>query len=170
MHQDSCNFKKHLFRTMFPSAPADHQVSCSPSLCAGRSGSSRWLAAHQVYRRAGRSPPVAPRRSLPANCDAQVSPRQSHSAGLSLPIAPALAGHSPPIVSRRYLPANRAAQVSPRQLCRAGLSPLIAPPWTALSTPWLHWISCKTRSTALDQGLGRCQPTCVQGGGVLDGR
>ncbi len=49
------------------------------ALCADRSGlsrRSRWLAAHQVFRRAGRSPPVAPRRSLPANCDAQVSPRQ----------------------------------------------------------------------------------------------
>ena len=76
----------------------------------------------------------------------------------------ALAGRSPPVAPRRSLPANRAAQVSPRQLCRAGLSPLIAPPWTALSTPWLHWISCKIRSPALDQGLGRCLPTCVHGG------
>ena len=84
--------QKALVSINVPSALADHQVSRSPSLRAGRSR----LAAHQVS--------CSQRSSLAANRATQVSPRQLHRAGLSPPIAP-----------RRSLPANRAAQVSPRQ-------------------------------------------------------
>ena len=143
---------------VFTSALADHQVLQPIAL----------LRSLRLVAR--RSSGLTPRRSLPANHDAQVSPRQLHCAGLSLPISPG--PHT-----GRSLPANHAAQVSPRKLRRAGLSPPIAPrrslpanrAWTALSgwrpanrafmalaalsMLWLHWTSCKTRSPALSMFL-----------------
>ena len=106
-------FKKHLFPSTFQVlSPTIRSLAAHRSAQVARgSPPIRSLARSEV-----RSPPIAPRRSLPVNCTAQVSPRQSRLAGLSPPIAP-----------RRSPPANRAAQVSPRQLRRTGLYPSVAP-------------------------------------------
>ena len=76
--------------------------SCIYMRCMRRSGKTR----------KGLPPPIAPRRSLPANRAAQAH------------------GLSPPIAPHRSLPANRAAQVSTRQsespARRAGLRSLPA--------------------------------------------